>query len=49
MKILHVIASLGPRYGGPSKTRIELARAVTRLGNEVSIYATNLTEIPDNI
>lgn len=41
MKILHVIANLAPRYGGPSKACWEMARAVARLGHEVSIYTTN--------
>jgi glycosyltransferase involved in cell wall biosynthesis len=41
MKILHVIANLAPRYGGPSKACREMARAVARLGHEVSIYTTN--------
>jgi glycosyltransferase involved in cell wall biosynthesis len=41
MKILHVIANLAPRYGGPSKACWEMARAVAGLGHEVSIYTTN--------
>ena len=41
MKILHVIASLAPRYGGPSKACWETARAVAQLGHKVSIYTTN--------
>jgi glycosyltransferase involved in cell wall biosynthesis len=41
MKILHVIANLVPRYGGPSQACWEMARAVARLGHEVSIYTTN--------
>ena len=41
MKILHVIANLAPRYGGPSKACREMARAVARLGHEVAIYTTN--------
>ncbi|MHB1407221.1 MAG: glycosyltransferase [Desulfitobacteriaceae bacterium] len=41
MKILHVIANLAPRYGGPSKACFEMARAVARLGHSVSIYTTN--------
>ncbi len=41
MKILHVIANLAPRYGGPSKACWEMARAVAQLGHEVSIYTTN--------
>ncbi len=41
MKILHVIANLAPRYGGPSRACREMARAVAQLGHEVSIYTTN--------
>lgn len=41
MKILHVIANLAPRYGGPPKACWEMARAVANLGHEVSIYTTN--------
>jgi len=41
MKILHVIANLAPRYGGPSKACWEMARAVAKLGHQVSIYTTN--------
>ncbi len=41
MKILHVIADLAPRYGGPSKACWEMAMAVAQLGHQVSIYTTN--------
>lgn len=41
MKILHVIANLAPRYGGPPKACFEIARAVANLGHAVSIYTTN--------
>jgi glycosyltransferase involved in cell wall biosynthesis len=41
MKILHVIANLVPRYGGPSQACWEMARAVAQLGHQVSIYTTN--------
>ena len=41
MKILHVIANLAPRYGGPFKACWEMARAVAQLGHQVSIYTTN--------
>jgi glycosyltransferase involved in cell wall biosynthesis len=42
MKVLHVIASLATRYGGPSKACLEMARAAADLGHEVSIYTTNV-------
>ena len=41
MKILHVIANLAPRYGGPTRDCLEMAHAVAELGHEVSIYTTN--------
>lgn len=41
MNILHVIANLAPRYGGPSKACLEMARAVATRGHRVSIYTTN--------
>lgn len=41
MKIVHVIASLARRDGGPPKACFEMARALARRGHEVSIYTTN--------
>jgi glycosyltransferase involved in cell wall biosynthesis len=41
MRILHVIANLALRYGGPSKACLEMAQAVANLGHTVSIYTTN--------
>lgn len=41
IKILHVIASLAVRTGGPAKAAIDMARAVARLGHEVAIYTTD--------
>lgn len=41
MRILHVIANLAPRYGGPAKACVEMARVVARLGHEVQIFTTN--------
>jgi glycosyltransferase involved in cell wall biosynthesis len=41
MKILHVIANLAPRYGGPPKACFEMAKAVAHLGHKVTIYTTN--------
>jgi hypothetical protein len=41
MKILHVIANLAPRYGGPPKACFEMAKAVANLGHKVTIYTTN--------
>lgn len=42
MNILHVIASLAPRYGGPSKACLEMAQATAKLGHTVSIVTTNI-------
>jgi len=39
MKILHVIPSIAPRYGGPSKACLEMASAVAERGHEVHIYS----------
>ena len=48
MKILHVIATLAPRFGGPSKACFEMARAVARRGHEVTILSTNM-DGPDDL
>jgi len=42
VRILHVIASLAPRYGGPSVACPALCRELARLGHQVSIYTTNV-------
>lgn len=42
MRILHVIAGLAPRYGGPSQACIELCRELAKQGEQVSIYTTNI-------
>lgn len=41
MRVLHVIANLAPRYGGPPKACFEMARAVATRGHEVRIFTTN--------
>lgn len=41
MKILHAIATLASRDGGPSKACFEMARAVARRGHQVSIFTTD--------
>jgi glycosyltransferase involved in cell wall biosynthesis len=40
IRILHVIASLALRTGGPAKAAFDMARAVARLGHEVAIFTT---------
>ncbi|CDN41225.1 hypothetical protein BN871_AC_01190 [Paenibacillus sp. P22] len=41
MKILHVIANLAPRYGGPAKAGLEMAAVLAAKGHEVTIFTTN--------
>ena len=40
MKVLYVAASLSFKYGGPTRVITELARALTRKGVQVSIFAS---------
>ncbi len=42
MRILHVIASLASRYGGPSVACPALCRELARRGHQVSIFTTNV-------
>lgn len=48
MRIVHVIASLAPRFGGPSKACFEMARAVAARGHDVTILTTNM-DGPDDM
>jgi glycosyltransferase involved in cell wall biosynthesis len=41
MRILHVISSLAPRYGGPSKAVIEMCGELVRRGERAAIYTTD--------
>ncbi len=41
MRILQVIGSLAPRYGGPSTACPALCRALVEAGHEVVIYTTD--------
>ena len=41
MRILHVIGSLAPRHGGPSKACVEMAKALVDRGHEVDIITTD--------
>jgi len=41
LSILHVVASLAPRYGGPAKVA-ELCEALAQRGNRVEIATTNI-------
>jgi glycosyltransferase involved in cell wall biosynthesis len=41
MRILQVIATLSPRYGGPSIAGPELSRELARQGHQVSIYTSD--------
>ena len=42
MRILNVVESLAPRYGGPSVACPALCRELVRRGHEVAIYTTNV-------
>lgn len=42
MRILHVIASLAPRYGGPSKVLPEMCGALAARGHHVEVFTTNI-------
>ncbi len=42
MRILHVIAGLDRREGGPPEACLQLCRELARRGHEVSIYSTDL-------
>lgn len=41
MKILHVIANLAPRYGGPPKACMDMAAAMAARGHKVDIFTTD--------
>ena len=41
VKVLHVIPSVAPRYGGPSRAVIEMCRALEGQGVETLIATTN--------
>ena len=42
LRVLHVIAGLAPRAGGPSQVCVELCQELARRGARVTIFATNL-------
>jgi glycosyltransferase involved in cell wall biosynthesis len=42
VKILHVIGSLAPRYGGPSHVLPEMSVALAAKGHEVEVFTTNI-------
>lgn len=41
MKILHLIANLATRYGGPSQAILGMTKSLVELGNDVTIFTTN--------
>jgi glycosyltransferase involved in cell wall biosynthesis len=41
IKTLHVIPTLSPRYGGPAKVCLEIARRLDRAGHDAMIFTTN--------
>src|SRR5262245_35415673 len=48
MKILHVLAGIDPRYGGPTTALLGLAQAQRAAGLVVSIAATHNWPLPEN-
>jgi glycosyltransferase involved in cell wall biosynthesis len=48
MKILHVIPTLGPLAGGANVSCFELCRALAELGEDVTIFATDV-DVPRDI
>ena len=42
MRILHVIPSFAPRYGGPTVAAVGLTRELARRGHDVSVATTNV-------
>ncbi|MEJ7709654.1 MAG: glycosyltransferase [Pyrinomonadaceae bacterium] len=48
MKILHVIPSMGPAYGGPSKGLQELSTALSAVGVSIDVATTN-ADGPDSL
>ncbi|HEY2493122.1 MAG TPA: glycosyltransferase [Paenibacillus sp.] len=41
MRILHVIANVALRYGGPTQALMGMTKSLVEIGNEVTIYTTN--------
>lgn len=44
MKILHLIADLRPKSGGPPKVALEICKQLARKGHDVAIFTTNLAD-----
>jgi glycosyltransferase involved in cell wall biosynthesis len=42
MRILHVISSVAPHFGGPSKAVVEMCRELARRGEDIALYTTNM-------
>jgi len=42
MKVLQIIVTLDPRYGGPVNVCLEMSRELARLGAQVTIFTTKL-------
>jgi len=41
MKILHVIATISPKHGGPSKACVDMGQALVARGHQVDIFTTD--------
>ena len=53
MNILHVIANLAPRYGGPPRAAQDMCRVLAKRGHHVELFTTNqdgagVTSVPTN-
>lgn len=47
LRILHVISSVSPEKGGPSKTAVELSRTLAKRGHHVELFTTTLGAVKD--
>lgn len=41
LRVLHVIANVAPRYGGPSRAAQDMCRSMAARGHHVELFATN--------
>src|SRR5438105_12027124 len=42
MRVLHVVASVSERSGGPTEAVFGMSRSIQELGHQATIYTTNL-------
>lgn len=41
LRVLHVIADVAPRYGGPSRAAHDMCRSLTARGHQVELFTRN--------